>query len=256
MTVVRRLDQLETALSPTERIPRWLSVAHAHGSFKAWLRTVKEAGIDAMPLDQVARETKAAAEAQSRGLPRDDRDRVVRAAILATVFRYQLVLRIVEHTAWAQERAELVLLALTAPLNLVLELDGKSNGAWSSPEVLRDTLFMRVADLHALAEARTQVEAKYLAGLPALFPEDRVAWDDLVDRSRKMAMIAWGLTDRYGGAALDEHRFGPTDLNRVADYVRDLVEAARVKAHDEMGDGRRAVAIALRWLAPRAPAKT
>ena len=65
-----------------------------------------------------------------------------------------------------------------------------------------------------------------------------------------MAMIAWGLTDRFGGTALDEDRYGPTDPERVKSYVADLVEAAKVKAYDEMGDGRRAVAVAIRWLAP------
>jgi SAM-dependent methyltransferase len=62
--------------------------------------------------------------------------------------------------------AELVLLALTAGLNLALELDGKPDGGWPSLEVLRDTLFTKVADLHVLAEARTQVEAKYLPASP------------------------------------------------------------------------------------------
>jgi hypothetical protein len=50
--------------------------------------------------------------------------------------------------------------------------------------------------------------------------------------------------------ALEEDRYGPTDPERVKGYVTDLVEAAKVKAHDEMGDGRRAVAVAIRWLRP------
>lgn len=86
-------------------------------------------------------------------------------------------------------------------------------------EVIRDTLFERADDLAALAEARAQVEAKYLDGHPALFPEARTAWDDLLYRSRAMAMTALGLTDRFGGAALDEDRFGATDPERVASYA-------------------------------------
>ena len=36
----------------------------------------------------------------------------------------------------------------------------------------------------------------------------------------------------------------------VGRLVADHVEPALVKAHDEMGDGRRAVAMAIRWLTP------
>ncbi len=42
-----------------------------------------------------------------------------------------------------------------------------------------------------------------------------------------------------------------TDKDRVATCVADLVEAAKIKALDELGDGRAAVARAIRWLAPR-----
>ena len=255
-TAERRLSALEASLSPIDRVKGWLSDAHRYGTFEAYFEEILGAGIEGLPLDRLAREAKDAAEAQNRGLPRDDRDRAVRSAILATVFRFQLVLRIVELTDRVQERAELVLLALTTALNLAIERNGKTSEGWPSLEVLRDMLFARVADLHALAEARSEVEAKYLAGQPALFPDGREAWDDLVHRSRSIAMTAWGLTDRYGGAPLDEDRFGPTDPERVADYTRDLVEVARAKAHDEMGDGRRAASIALRWLMPSAGAET
>jgi hypothetical protein len=37
----------------------------------------------------------------------------------------------------------------------------------------------------------------------------------------------------------------------VAKRVADHVEPALLKAHDEMGDGRGAASIALRWLTPR-----
>ena len=38
---------------------------------------------------------------------------------------------------------------------------------------------------------------------------------------------------------------------RVDQFVDDLVEFARVKALDEMGEGRRAISIAIRWLHPQ-----
>jgi hypothetical protein len=38
---------------------------------------------------------------------------------------------------------------------------------------------------------------------------------------------------------------------RVAQLVADLVEPARSKAYDELGDGRRAIELAVRWLRPK-----
>ena len=38
---------------------------------------------------------------------------------------------------------------------------------------------------------------------------------------------------------------------RVAQLVADHVEHARLKAYDELGDGQRALMIAVRWLRPK-----
>jgi hypothetical protein len=38
---------------------------------------------------------------------------------------------------------------------------------------------------------------------------------------------------------------------RVGELIADHVEPARVKALDEMGEGRRAVSIAMAWLEPK-----
>jgi len=38
---------------------------------------------------------------------------------------------------------------------------------------------------------------------------------------------------------------------RVACLVADHVEPARLKAYDELGDGQRALTIAMRWLRPK-----
>jgi hypothetical protein len=38
---------------------------------------------------------------------------------------------------------------------------------------------------------------------------------------------------------------------RVTNFVSDLVEPARSKAYNELGDGRRALAVAVGWLRPK-----
>ena len=48
----------------------------------------------------------------------------------------------------------------------------------------------------------------------------------------------------------------PADVEaRVEQLVADLVEPARSKAYDELGDGRRAIELALRWLRPKLAAE-
>jgi hypothetical protein len=40
-------------------------------------------------------------------------------------------------------------------------------------------------------------------------------------------------------------------IERAPQLVNDLVEPARVKALDEVGEGRRAMSVAVRWLGPK-----
>ena len=108
-----------------------------------------------------------------------------------------------------------------------------------------------MAELHALGAARTIIDARYLDGQTALFPDAVENWADQVRQSEEMAVRALRLAELDGVPALDEARYGVTDEERVATCVDDLVEAARIKALDELGDGRAAVTRAIRWLSPR-----
>ncbi len=68
--------------------------------------------------------------------------------------------------------------------------------------------------------------------------------------------VAHAYGDRYGSPDREDvlrlpGTYDVTDQARVATCVADLVEAAKIKALDELGDGRAAVARAIRWLAPR-----
>ncbi len=112
-------------------------------------------------------------------------------------------------------------------------------------------LFERVAELHALEAARTDVEARYLGSQTALFPDAVRDWAEQVHRSEKMAVMALRIAELEGVPPLDEAAYASTDQDRVATLVADLVEPAKIKALDELGDGRAAVDRAIRWLSPR-----
>jgi hypothetical protein len=258
-TAERRLSALEANLSPTERVRAWLTEAQAHGTFDAYFRTILAAGIVGLPLDRLARATKETAEAQARGLPRSERDRAVRLAMLATVFRFQVVLRTIVLAQETLEREALTQGLLSAHLALLLTDDGKPRPAAIPEETasfgtLRTLALARVADLHALGGARSRVEARYLDGTAILFPDMARDWASQLERSERLAALAVRQAELDGIAPPvqdDPDIVEARILRRVADHV----EPALAKAHDEIGDGRRAATVALRWLTP-SPART
>ena len=65
-----------------------------------------------------------------------------------------------------------------------------------------------------------------------------------------MAVIALRMAELDGADAPPADNPGAFDA-RVAALRSDLVEPARSKAYDELGDGRRAMTIAVGWLAPK-----
>ena len=114
---------------------------------------------------------------------------------------------------------------------------------------LRGSALGRLTELRALETAREQVEARYLDGHHALFPATIRAWAGQRERTEGLADLAIRIAEHDGldPAPPDE----PAAFEaRVVQLVADHVEPARVKALDEIGEGRRAASVALRWLEP------
>ena len=251
-TSERRLAKLETVLDPTQLVLRWLDEAHAYDDFTAYTRSLFGAGPGAFPMDRLAREAEACAQIRTRGQPRDEIETAVRRSIIAALFGVQLILRINALSAECLEREGLVQAALGAHLGLAL---GQSTGRDDADRLrrlaqCRDLLLGRVNELHAFETARAAVEARYLDGVAADFPAARRAWAEQRTRSETMAVIALRI------AELDGADPGPLDDPaafdaRVTMLTGDLVEPARSTAYGELGDGRRALAVALGWLEPK-----
>jgi hypothetical protein len=73
------------------------------------------------------------------------------------------------------------------------------------------------------------------------------AWAEQLERTERLAIMAERLAELDGvdpSPPDDQEGFQA----RVEQLVADHVEPARVKALDEMGEGRRAETIAMRWL--------
>jgi hypothetical protein len=117
-------------------------------------------------------------------------------------------------------------------------------------DMVRTSLLLRVSELLAMGQARSQVEAKYFAGHAALFPATIRDWTEQLERSERLAVMAERLAELDG---LEPSPCEDPDAvqARVEQLVADHVEPARVEALDEMGEGARAMSIAVRWLAPK-----
>jgi hypothetical protein len=255
VTAERRLARLESALTPTELVLRWLDEAHGHDSFVAYSRAIYALGPGALPLDRLVRDARSCAEASNRHGPREKRDETIRAAIRQTVFLFHLVLQSIVLAEAALERETLMCTALSAHLGLVMADDGDAGHSIFRSRAegltaLRGAAVARASDLRALETARERVEARYLGGHPALFPATVRSWTGQRERTDAIAEITVRLAEFEGLPPLpadDPEVFEA----RVSELVADHVEPARVKALDELGEGRRAVSIAMAWLEPK-----
>jgi hypothetical protein len=255
VTAERRLARVETSLSPTELVLRWLDEAHAHDSFVAYSRAIDALGPGALPLDRLVREARDAAEAASRRGSREKRDETIRAAIRQAVLLFHLVLQSIVLAEAALDREALMCTALSAHLGLVMADDGDVGHSIFRSRAegltaLRGGAVARASELRALETARARVEARYLGGHPGLFPATVRSWTGQRERTETLAEITVQLAELEGLPPLP-----PGDPEvfeaRVIELVADHVEPARVKALDEVGEGRRAVSIAMAWLEPK-----
>jgi hypothetical protein len=200
------------------------------------------------------REAKEGAEAAGRGLSREDRETAWRTAIRETVFRFHLVFRTIILAQEALDREALIHAALSAHCALLANDDKLGRSVFPSHAeglaALRTATLARVAEIHALEEARRRVKARYLDGCVILFPATVQAWAEQRRFSENLAVACVRIAELDG---LDEAPTEELDFpeDRVVQFVADHVEHARVTTLDDMDEGRRAVSIAMRWLRPK-----
>jgi hypothetical protein len=254
MTLARRVDALETSLSPTQLVLRWLDEAHAFGDLESYVRSQLAEPSAEGPLDRLAREAASGARASLRGKRPEVVDAAVRTALRETVFRFDLVLRILVTTHELLEREGLIQAALSAHLAL-LTTEGREKRRRDTTYLerfatLRGPLLFRVAELRAAQEARASVEARYLGYHTALFPDEMRTWDEQRTRSETLAGVACRLAE-LDGVSPAEPADPEADSARVTELVADLIEPAKATALEKLGEGERAQGIAIGWLRPK-----
>lgn len=85
MTAERRLSVIETSLSPTQLVLRWLDQAHAFGDLESCVRSLLDAEAADLPLDRLCREAKSGVLAGLRGTRRAVAHKAIRRPARAGV---------------------------------------------------------------------------------------------------------------------------------------------------------------------------
>jgi hypothetical protein len=252
VTLSRRVAAIETSLSPTQLVLRWLAEAHAYGDVPAYVASLLTQDPPVAPLDRLVREADHGARTARRGKRPEFVKAAVRTALRETVFRFELVMRINVTAHELLDREGLIDAALSANLSLTFGEDERRDDPKRLEHLarLRDLIVFRVSELRAAADARTVVTERYLDGHGALFPVVAAAWEEQVKGTTLIADMANRMTEIDGAPAA-----APPDpdllTRRIVELVADLVEPAKSIALDKLGEGQRAFDIANAWLRPK-----
>jgi hypothetical protein len=245
----RRLAAVEAALTPTQLVLRWLEEIHRYGDMPSYMRSLVDVPIGDFPMDRLCREAKESATVRSRGRPPAETDKAVRRSLVETMFRGQLVLGINVGTQNFLDREALIYVALVSQVAIAVAVSDAPLEATPLARLVqaRDLLIRRVNELHAFEAARNRVEVRYLEGAAADFPAARRAWERQRRDSEEEAVMAIRLCE-LDGAPPPPDDDAMAFEERIAELAADLVEPAKSKAYNELGDGGRAHSIAVAWL--------
>ena len=249
MTTERRIAAVEAALTPTELVVAWLTETHAHRGVDAMVRASLADENFVPPIDRLGHAASDGARARMKGKPREETDRASDQAVRETLFRFHLVMRIntVCHDILEPELLLTALFSTRIALLAREPEDGINPDHLQEVKQLRDLVSLSLRSFSAVGAARETVERRYLAGHPALFPDDAARWVEQLGTSVTIETTAIRLA---GAEGVPETPQPPQEAFAalVAGYVADLVEPAKVAALEDLDEGYQALGIATSWL--------
>jgi len=250
MTAERRLDKVETFLSPTELVLAWLAEAHAYGGIEAAVQVALAEPGFVPPINRLARAASEGVQARMKGQPREEVNHAANRAVRETLFRFHLVMRINVVGHERLERQLLLNALFSARLSLFMDASRTRRAEPGYPDEirqLRNLVVGNLADVRAAGEARTQAERRYLAGQAALFPDDQLSWVEQLKTAEVITTLVCRVADQAGQPALPE-----PDPNAVAGWVAahvaKVVEPAKVAALEDVDEDWQALRVATSWL--------
>ena len=225
MTLARRVAAIETSLSPTQLVLRWMAEAHAFGDLVPYVNSLLANEPPVAPLDRLAREAVRGARTAMRGKRPELVKAAVRGALRETVFRFELVMRINVTTHELLNREELIAALFASQLAMLAGDDRperlRDESHLRRLELCRRLTLLRVDELLAARDSRSAVETRYLDGHAALFPDVANAFEKQLRSSQEIAVTAVRLAELDGlppaAPANAEALFG-----RTTEFVTDL----------------------------------
>jgi hypothetical protein len=247
-----RLAELEASLSPTQLVVRWLDEAHAFGGLEAYVAALLDEPVEQLPQNRLLREAVAAVRGSTPPKRGDELTAAIRTALRETAFRFQLVMALNTSAHELVSRSVLIHAAVTAHFGLLMVHEPAADRA---NEARRFTQCLEMADhqvleLMAAADARARLEARYLGGHVALFPDGSAAFEEQLFAAQKLVVMAMRLAE-LDGIPFDMLSTSEAVARRADDLVTDLVEPARATALEKLDENRQAAVIATRWLRQR-----
>jgi len=259
----RRLAKLEGALLPREAVLAWLVEAQQYPSLVDHVRSIAELPVEAAPLSVIGERVETAVRASLKGQPRDAIETAARRAVGDGVFLFTLALGL---NVVALEVARLEGLRAAAAFYWMGCLLGgpraadlaraeaetykrEQADAWAQWRTMVDRLSL---DVRVEAEARATLERRYFGGHDVFFADAAEAWAGHVDFVERLASLADAMAPTGGPKARPRQSTGTEAsglvTGRVAEHVARLVNDARVRAYEILGDRPRAVEILERRL--------
>ena len=203
MTAERRLAKIETSLSPTQLVLRWLDEAHAFGDLESYVRSLFAGPVLEGPLDRLARQAERGARMSGVGTRPEVVNKAVRTALRETFFRYR--------ARPAHQRRGPRPPRPGGPHRCRPRRQPRrpfcrepQRRARPTPRISRGSPnFVTCSSCGSGSFARRRrraplVEERYLAGHPALFPDAVTAWDAQCTRTKTLADVAVRLAELDG----------------------------------------------------------
>ncbi len=237
-------------MSPTEIVCRWLDDAHAFDELDGFVVWLMDQPDEHHVPDRLLREAANGVRARrARGKAGEVHD-AIRQAVRETLFRFEMVLRINVVIHETIERETLVRMVLAMRFAMILEDQPDRDVGRPLAQVLL-LMDKRARYLRQLEAARIAVEAEYLGGRGGLFPAELRRWDEARRETDQLVAIQARLGELDGWLPPGEPETVDEAEETNARLSDDFVEPARVHALETLDEGRRAFAVASRWLRPK-----
>ncbi len=225
-----------------------------YGSLTAYVDYLLDHLPEAFPINRLTKGAADAARAEVGRKPPDVVDAAVRKALRATVVRFELVLRINVTAHEMIEREVPLYAAFAAQIGMLVSNDRQERRADPAYRrhlgQARDHTAQRVDELLAAQEARSIVEARYLAGRVALFPDAVDQWAERVRLAMELAVMTGRIAELDGLPPAVWTKPEAVSARAVV-LAADLVEPARATALEKLDEGHQAHRIATDWLRSR-----